>query len=181
MPEKPSKLRAIIIGGLIIGVVSGTPILYFINFCCCCGGIILGGLISLYFYRKEFTDAHIPLESSDALIIGILSGIVGAFIGVALSVLFYHILGPVTEGMILKMIDWLQTQGNIPPEQMTQLEEITQNLEKKIEAGYRLSDVFGNLIVDLILCPIFSMLGGLIGYGIFVKKKPTAPQVPPIQ
>jgi hypothetical protein len=183
MPEKPSKLRAIIIGGLIIGVVSGTPILYFVNYCCCCGGIILGGLISLYFYRKEFTEAHIPLESSDALIIGILSGIVGAFIAVALSVLFYHVLGlgPVTERMIVSMIDWLRTQGNIPPEQMAQIEEMAQNLEKIIEAGYRLSDVLGELFVKLILCPIFSMLGGLIGYGIFVKKKSTAPQVPPVQ
>lgn len=142
---------------------------------------MLGGLISLYVYRREFTDVHIPIESSDALIIGILTGIVGAFVGVALNVLFYQIFGPFTEKMVLKMITWLQTQGEIPVEQMDRLEGIARDLEKKIEAGLHISDVLGSLIINLILCPIFSMLGGLIGYGIFGKKKSTSPQVPPIQ
>jgi hypothetical protein len=181
MPEKPSKQRAIIIGGLIIGIVTGTPILYFVNYCCCCGGIILGGLMSLYVYRKEFTDIDIPLESSDALIIGIFTGIVGAFIGVALNVLTYYVLGPVTEKMILRMIDWLQTQSEVPAYQTDRLEGIAQDLEKKIQEGIHLRDVLGSLIINLILCPIFSMIGGLIGYGIFGKKKPVAPQAPPLQ
>jgi hypothetical protein len=33
----------------------------------------------------------------------------------------------------------------------------------------------------LILYPIFSMLGGLIGFGIFGRKKPIPPQQPPLQ
>jgi hypothetical protein len=181
MPEKPSKLRTIIIGGLIVGIVTGTPILYFVNYCCCCGGIIFGGLMSLYIYRKEFTDSHAPLESSDALIIGIFSGIVGAFAGFVLNIIFFYVLGPVTEKLVLKMIEWLQTQSEMPAEQVDRLEEIAKDLEKKIEDGFRLSDVLGNLIINLILCPIFSMLGGLIGYGIWGRKKPTAPQMPPIQ
>jgi hypothetical protein len=142
---------------------------------------MLGGLISLYMYRKEFTDAYVPLESSDALIIGIFSGIVGAFVGAALNVLFYQIFGPFTEKMVLKMITWLQTQGEIPVEQMDRLDGIAQDLEKKIEAGLHISDVLGSLIINLILCPVFSMLGGLIGYGIFGRKKQTAPPSTPIQ
>ncbi len=181
MPEKPSKKLAIIIGGIFIGIITGTPLLYIINYCCCCAGIMLGGVVSLYTYRREFTDLSAPLESSDALIIGIFSGIVGAFIGIILDFIFFQIFGPVTERTVLNFISWLTSQGNIPTDQVDRLESIAQDLQKKIDAGFHLSDLLGNLIINLILCPIFSMLGGLIGYGIFGKKKQPVPPTGPIQ
>jgi hypothetical protein len=181
MPEKPSKQRAAILGGLIIGIITGTPILYIMNYCCCCGGIMLGGLASIYLYRKEFTDTHIPLESSDALILGIFSGIAGAFIGALLGVIFFYVIGPVSEKALLKLIDWLKVQNELPADQMNRLDEVSQNLVKKMEGGLQIKDVLANLIRDLILCPIFSMLGGLIGFGLFGKKKPVEPRSPAAQ
>ena len=69
MFEKPSKLRSAILGGLIIGAISGIPGLNLLN-CCCCAGILLGGAMSVYLYRQEFTNEMPPMESSDALILG---------------------------------------------------------------------------------------------------------------
>jgi hypothetical protein len=48
------------------------------------------------------------------------------------------------------------------------------------ESG-KIGGILRSLVYALILYPIFSMLGGLIGYGIFGKKKPTIPPKPPIQ
>ena len=60
MIEKPNKLRSAILGGLVIGAISGIPGLNLLN-CCCCAGILLGGAMSVYLYRKEFTNEMPPM------------------------------------------------------------------------------------------------------------------------
>ena len=178
MVEKPSKLRPAILGGLIIGAISGIPGLSLLN-CCCCAGILLGGALSVYFYKQEFTDEMPPLESSDALILGIVAGIIGALITTILGATISLILGPVETRMMSsfmeKLMQKLEDRGSLPP---GTIDNMRDQFEQAIKEGGSLSGILRSLIYALILYPIFSMLGGLIGFGIFGKKK-QIPHPPP--
>jgi hypothetical protein len=175
MFEKPSKLRTTLLGGLIIGAITGTPVISILNMCCCCGGVMLCGMMSLYLYRQEFKEDVQLLESSDALIVGIMTGLAGAFIGTILAVLINFILGPIDKQIMIKLLSWAESQGSLPPDTLIKADEMMQTFQKSIEEGIKLRDILGNLLFNLIIYPIFSMLGGLIGFGIFGKKKPVAP------
>jgi hypothetical protein len=181
MIEKPSKLRAAVLGGLIVGTISGLPGLNFLN-CCCCAGILFGGAMSVYLYRQEFTGEMPPMESSDALVLGIMAGIIGALITTFLSAMISLILGPVETEMVRNFVEKfgqkLENSGSLPPGTMNDLSE---KLEQAMKEGGTIGGILRSLVYALILYPIFSMLGGLIGYGIFGKKKSTVPPMPPMQ
>jgi hypothetical protein len=181
MIEKPNKLRSAILGGLIIGAISGIPGLNLLN-CCCCAGILLGGAISVYLYRREFTNEMPPMESSDALILGIIAGIIGALITTTLSAMITLILGPVETEMMRnfmeKVTQKLEDRGSVP---QGTLDNMRDQFEQSLKEAGTIGGTLRSLVYALILYPIFSMLGGLIGFGIFGKKKPTLPQEPPMQ
>jgi hypothetical protein len=181
MFEKPSKLRSAILGGLIIGAISGIPGLNLLN-CCCCAGILLGGAMSVYLYRREFTNEMPPMESSDALILGIIAGIIGALITTCLSATITLILGSVETDMMRnfmeKLTQKLEDRGSVP---QGTLDNMREQFDQAMKEGGTIGGILRSLVYALILYPIFSMLGGLIGFGIFGKKKPIAPQEPPMQ
>ncbi len=179
MVEKPSKLRSAILGGLIIGAISGIPGLNLLN-CCCCAGILLGGALSVYLYRRECTEGMPPMESSDALILGITAGIVGALITTLLSAAISLILGPVETEMMRNLMERftqkLENRGSVP---QGTLDNMRDQFEQAMKEGGTVGGILRSLVYNLILYPIFSMLGGLIGFGIYGKKKPTAPPQSP--
>jgi hypothetical protein len=181
MLEKPSKQRAAILGGLIIGAISGLPGLNLLN-CCCCAGILFGGAMSVYLYRQEFTNEMLPMESSDALILGIISGIIGALIATSISAVISLMFGPVETEMVRnfmeKLTQKLEDSGSIPQGTMDNMRD---QFDKAMKEGSTIGGILRSLVYNLILYPIFSMLGGLIGYGIFGKKKPLAPPTQPMQ
>jgi hypothetical protein len=180
MAEKPSKLRSAILGGLIIGAISGIPGLSLLN-CCCCAGILLGGALSVYFYKQECTNEMPPMESSDALILGIVAGIIGAMITTVLSTIISLILGPVETQMMSsfmeKLMHKLEDRGALPG---GTIDNMRDQFEQAMKEGRSLGGILRSLVYALILYPIFSMLGGLIGFGIFGKKKPPLQQQPPV-
>jgi hypothetical protein len=181
MFEKPSKLRPAILGGLIIGAISGIPGLNLLN-CCCCAGILLGGAMSVYLYKHEFTNEMPPMESSDALILGIIAGIIGALVTTILNAMITLILGPVETEMMRnlmeKLTQKLEDRGSVP---QGTLDNMRDQFEQAMKEGGTVGGILRSLVYALILYPIFSMLGGLIGYGIFGKKKPAVPPQPPMQ
>ncbi len=181
MFEKPSKLRSAILGGFVIGAISGIPGLNLLN-CCCCAGILFGGAISIYLYRKEFTNEMPPMESSDALILGIIAGIIGAMITTIISAMITLILGPVEIEMMRsfmeKLVQKLEDRGSIP---QGTIDNMRDQFEQAMKEEGTIGGILRSLVYALILYPIFSMLGGLIGFGIFGKKKSTIQQQPPLQ
>jgi hypothetical protein len=181
MFEKPSKLRSAVLGGLIIGAISVIPGLNLLN-CCCCAGILLGGAMSVYLYRQEFTNEMPPMESSDALVLGIVAGIIGAIITTSLAAMITLVLGPVETEMMRnfmeKITQKLEDRGSVP---QGTLENMRDQFEQAIKEGGTIGGILRSLVYALILYPIFSMLGGLIGFGIFGKKKPVTPPTPPMQ
>lgn len=171
MQPKPDKQRAAIIGGAVIGVLTGVPGLNIIAVCCCCAGIMAGGAVAYYIYREEHQPDMEPLESTDGVLLGIFSGLIGAVAGTFLSLLLGWVLGHPDAKLMLRFFDWVESQGNIPPESMDQLDQAREEFQKQIEHGPTVGKMMQSLFFALILDPIFSMFGGLIAYGLFGKKK----------
>jgi hypothetical protein len=178
MFEKPNKLRSALLGGALIGVISGVPGLNLLN-CCCCAGIMLGGFFAVYAYRGEFTDEMPPMESSDALILGIIAGIIGAVGASLVTGIFNLVFGPLEEKLLRgfwdKLVQRLEEQGNIPG---GSVEDLRSQLDRSMAEARSFGGMLRGLVFALILYPIFGMLGALIGYG-FLRKKPVAPAHPP--
>ena len=172
MLEKPNKLRIALICGAVIGVVSATPGLSIIN-CCCCAGVWLGGVLAMYLYKQEFTEGMTPLESSDALMLGLMAGIVGAFVGTLLNVLILVAFGPVEAEIVKsiagKVLDRMSEQGSLP---LDMVETLRDQIEQSIKDSGRMSNIFGGLFITLIVYPIFTILGALLGFSLFRPKAP---------
>jgi hypothetical protein len=178
MLEKPNKLRIALISGITIGAVSAVPGISLIN-CCCCAGVWLGGVMAMYLYKKQFTEGMPPLESSDALMLGLMSGVIGAFTATVINVLILTIIGPVEQELVKsivgKLLDRLVEQGGLQSDMADTLKE---QVEQSIRDSGKLSNIFGSLFMALILYPIFSILGALLGFAIFRPKNPPLPTTP---
>ena len=173
MTETQSKLMPALYGGIIIGVISGVPVLNFIN-CCCCAGIILGGFLSVLFYTRE-PNAR-PITSGDALVLGSLAGVFGAFIG---TVLTAATLGMIGGGVLEFLRELLDRFGDQLPT------DVIDQVETAIDESLTITPlaIIITFAKFIIIGPLFGLLGGLIGYAAF-KAKPeavvaTPPPIPP--
>lgn len=161
--QKPDKFLPALYGGLIMGVISAVPFLNFVN-CLCCAGILLGGFLAVFFYKNNFTPDTPPFTSGDCLAVGALAGVIGAFVATLLSLVFVMLFGDIVKEFILRFLEHADLE--IPTEMM---DEIRKRLE---ESSMGFVSVLIDLVFSLIIYPIFGLLGGLIGYGIFKPQPP---------
>jgi hypothetical protein len=177
MLEKPSKYRAALFAGIVIGLVSSIPGLNLIN-CCCCAGIILGGVLAVYLYQKDMETGMPPLEASDGVTLGVLAGVVGAFVAVIFDLLVFAIIGPVSmefvQRILESVIEKMEESGSISP---AMADEFMEQIEQSFEESKTFAGILTNLFFTLIIYPIFALLGGLIGYAIW-RQKGTMSQTP---
>ena len=127
----------------------------------------------MYLYKQEFTEGMPPLESSDALMLGLMAGVVGAFTATVINVLILAVLGPVEQelvkSMMGKVLDRLAEQGSL---QTDMVDTVKEQIEQSIRDSSKLSNIFRSLFTALVLYPIFSILGALLGFAIFRPKNP---------
>ena len=160
MPQKPDKFVPAMYGGVIMGVLSATPFLSFVN-CLCCAGIMFGGFMSVYFYKKALTDEMEALSSADGMGLGAFSGVFGAIVSTILGGLFFLMFGNIVNEAIF---EWMRSGGfldQMPPDARAQIEQ------GMLEQGFSLIGV----VISFIICPLFGLLGGLIGYAVFRKRE----------
>ncbi len=177
MPEQPNKFLPALYGGIIIGLISGIPLLSLIN-CLCCAGIMFGGLMSVFFYKKDLPP-QAPLTSNDGIALGALAGLFGAIVSTIVSAAVYAVVGDYARQAVQSALEGTGALSQVPPESREQIEEA-------LRSGGAIS--FFHLVIALIIYPIFGLVGGLIGYSIFKPKgpmmnvppaMPTTPTVPP--
>ncbi|RCK71608.1 MAG: hypothetical protein IGBAC_1579 [Ignavibacteriae bacterium] len=161
MYEKPDKFIPALYGGIIIGIISSVPFLNFIN-CLCCAGVIIGGILSVYFYKQNFTPDTPPYTSGDCLMVGLYAGIIGAIISTIFSIIFLMLFGNVVGEFIL---EYLRTAEIELPE------ETFDAIEKALAQQLTFFSIITDLVASLILYSIFGLLGGVIGYNIFKPKQ----------
>jgi hypothetical protein len=162
MNEKPSKLMPALYGGAIAGVISGIPFLSLIN-CLCCAGVMLGGVLAVFFYKKELPEGMPGLTSGDGVALGALAGVFSAIVTLVLTALFLFTIGNVAGEMVYNMVEGM-FGDQMPPEAL-------EGMRRDMETG-GLSAM--SVILTLIIHPVFGLLGGLIGAAIWKSKTPPA-------
>src|SRR5690606_2094620 len=151
------RLQASLLGGLFIGVLSGLPIVAYGNACCCLW-VVLGGLLTTWLRQQ----AHESLEPTDVALAGLLAGVAGAIITVAMSAMLFFFTGDLVEQEMQRVIE---QYPQLPPDVRDRLMALTSG------PGLLLLTLF----VSLPAYAVFAMAGALLGLLFFRK-----PQPPPV-
>ena len=151
-----------LLGGLAIGVLSALPVINFAN--CCCAWILFGGALAAYLMQQNHQE---PIQIGDGAIVGLLAGLVGAFVWLIISVPISAAMAPLQSEMSQRV---LRDASDLAPEFRALLESLSGG--PAIGIGL----LFGFLVM-LVASTFFAMLGGLFGALIFRTSQ--APVVPP--
>jgi hypothetical protein len=160
------RFQPALLGGLFIGVLSALPLVSAGN-CCCCLWIVGGGLIAAYLTQNTSPTA---ITVGDGALAGLMAGIVGAVVSTILAIPVRLVFGPLQERMAERFAE--------------RARDIPEALRVFIHpghaggAGVLFSLVLGFLLM-LVLCVVFSTVGGMIGAAIFNRSKPRVLDVPP--
>jgi hypothetical protein len=161
-------------GGLVMGVLSALPIISAGNVCCCLW-VVSGGIVAAYALQQRVAA---PLTPGDGALVGLLAGIVGAFVSLLLSIPISFLVAPMERQIVERV---LENAGNMPPEFRGILERYSSG-DYRVTFAAMLVRLVVSLIVMLFLGAIFSTIGGLLGAIIFRKPQPPGViDVPPTQ
>jgi hypothetical protein len=153
------RYQPALLGGLAIGILSSLPVISLAN--CCCLWVIGGGMLTVYLQQQNLTE---PIETGEAVIGGLIAGVVGAIIVCIVGYLKLMLLHDVVNGVADRVRQQLDSNPDVPP-------QVRDMVIKLVSGG-------GMALMALIQVPIyaiFSMLGSLLGLAFFRKKVPTTP------
>lgn len=146
------------------GVLSALPIIYAGNVCCCLW-IVTGGLLAAYLLQQNQTA---PITPGDGALVGLLAGIIGAFVTFIVSIPIDIITAPFERQMMSRI---MEMAGNMPPDVRDTLENLRNQQESAGAIGLVVRRILG-LILSLILGSTFSTVGGLLGAVLFARRLP---------
>jgi len=158
----PAKTQPALLGGVAIGVLSALPVINIAN--CCCAWILFGGALAAYLMQANHSE---PVQAGDGAIVGLMAGLVGAFVWLIISVPINMMMAPFQSQVIQSV---LRDASNMSPEVRQMFEAMSGG--PVIGIGL----LFG-FFVMLVISTMFGMFGGLFGALMFKKKLP--PVVPP--
>ncbi len=148
-----------LLGGLLIGALSSLPLISAANLCCCLW-VVAGGVLTTYLAQQ---NRETPLETSEAVVEGLLAGLIGAVLTVLVSYAMLSWTGPLWQDQVRSQIE---SNPDLPPQAR--------------EWVLRLLNTQGVALIQLVvtvpLYAIFGMLGSLLGLAFFKKKVPPAAQ-----
>lgn len=146
MDNKQHYLPAVIIWGVVIGIVDAIPLLN----CCCFLWFPLAGLLSV---MNVSSKANATIGFAEGAVLGLISGAIAGVLSGVLAGGFNVLLGSA-------LIDFYRSIPSIPPEQLAQMEAMYAN-----PAGA----FFQSCCLFTMVGPAFGAVGGLIGSPIFKK------------
>src|SRR5512140_1955749 len=158
----PSKLQPALLGGVFMGVLSALPLVSYANACCCLW-VLAGGLLSAWLLQQNYPYA---ITTGEGALVGLLAGFFGAIV----TTIIQAALAPVQRDLDLLILGRLAgIAGDIPP--------VVQDAIEQRRSGPALSivSIIGGLIFMLLVGPVFSMLGGLLGAALFKRSRPAPP------
>ena len=158
----PAKLQPALLGGVTIGILSALPVINLAN--CCCAWILFGGALAAYLMQQNHPE---PIQTGDGAIVGLLAGIIGAFVWLIVSVPISAAMAPFQSEMAARA---MRDAAEMAPE----LRAIFENMSGAPAIGIGL--VLG-FFVMLCVSTVFGLLGGLFGALLFKKNQP--PVIPP--
>jgi hypothetical protein len=173
MSATSSKLvQPALYGGLVMGVLSALPIISAGNVCCCMW-VITGGLVAAYVLQQRQAT---PITPGDGALVGLMAGVFGAFVGLAISIPLTFLMAPMERQIVQRV---LESSGNMPPELREMMQRFSSG-DVQMTVAAHVVRLTISLVVMLVLGAIFSTLGGLLGAVFFRKPQPpTVIDVPP--
>lgn len=150
------KQQPALLGGVYIGVLSALPFINIGN-CLCCMWVVTGGMLTVYLQQQSKPE---PVETADAVVGGLLAGLVGAVVSAVLGFLMTSVTGPMADETIRQVLE----NPELPAEARDFLSRFASSR----------SMAFLGLVVTIPVFCVFSMLGGLLGLALFRKKTPPA-------
>jgi hypothetical protein len=150
-----------------MGVLSALPIVSAGNICCCLW-VISGGALAAYLFQQNQTT---PIEPGDGALVGLLAGLVGAFVQFLVAIPVGILVAPMERAMLQRVIE---IAGTMPPEMRDAIERYS-NTQGDGGIALLIVKQVVSLMIWLSVGGIFSTIGGLLGALVF--KKPTPPAV----
>ena len=161
-----SMIKPALIGGMALGILSALPIIEAFN-CVCCAWAIIGGILAASICVR---DSPVLVTLGRGAGLGFISGLIGAVVNLLFSIPMYFLFNRGNSADVSKyMQELLSKIPDVPMEVQQTIEE----LATRSDLGTMLL-VFG-FISNLIMFPLFAMIGGAIGVAIFEKRKPGNP------
>ena len=158
-------MQPALLGGLFIGVLSALPIVQLCN--CCCLWIVGGGVLAAYLQQQ---NQPAPLNVTGGARVGLIAGIVGAFVWLLISQSLDAVMAPLQQRLADEL---LRSASDIPPNVRAWLESARAEGSGGYGFGFVLLLIFGS---------IASALGGAVGAAYFRNDVPPAlggPIAPP--
>src|SRR5436309_8139061 len=87
-------------GGLVMGVLSALPIISAGNLCCCLW-VVSGGAVAAYVLQQ---NQPMPITAGDGALVGLLAGVVGAFVYVILSIPITILVAPIERVLLERVL-----------------------------------------------------------------------------
>ena len=143
-----------------MGVLSALPLVNLGNLCCCFW-VVSGGLVAAYLLQQGRPDAITPSEGA---IVGLLAGIVGAFVQFLVSIPIGLIVAPLERGLMQRAADMA---GNMPPALRAGLGFVALLFVRIV-----------GLFIALFVGVVFSTFGGLVGAVLFQRRSQPVADVP---
>ena len=119
MVEKPNKLQAALLAGIIFGALSAIPLVQLLNLCCCLW-VVIGGAVAA---RTLINRSPVfPVTSGEGALVGLLSGAIMSVIYLVVGIP----LGLLASGSIVPLIEKFTESMNDPRvhEQIEQLKHM---------------------------------------------------------
>jgi hypothetical protein len=156
-----NRYQPALLGGLLIGVLSSLPVVKAGNACCCLW-VIVGGLMTVYLQQQQTPE---PVETGEAVLGGLIAGLIGAVLMSVATLVEYHFIGAVVQDQFDQVRSTLESNPDVPP--------AVRDMVLNLMTGRGI--VALTLGFSLPMYAIFGMLGSLLGLAIFRKKAPPAP------
>jgi len=160
-----AMLRPALWGALVIGVLSGLPLVSVGN-CCCCAWIVSGGMLAAYLLQNN-TPA--PITMGDGALVGLLAGLMSSLVNLVVSVPMNLLMGPVQQRLLRRLIE---SQPDMP-------DNLRQAFDNIGGGGVSVLSIAVGFLMSLILGAVFASLGGVLG-AFFFKKKAVPVQPPAV-
>jgi hypothetical protein len=153
-------LNAGFAGGLTAAIFNAVPFLNFIN-CFCCAGIILGGAVGLFYYDR-LNGHREHLSTAAAVTVGLVSGIMGAFISLIFEWVIYQIFGDWQLEIARQIVEQMD---NVP----AYIEDMMTELEKTAGYGFMWTAIFFR---NALILPVFCLTGSLLMRIVLLRNRP---------
>jgi len=164
------KLRSAIVGGVVIGLLSGIPYVRLGNVICCLW-VIIGGALASYLYIKK---SPAPVNIGEGAMIGAIAGAIGTVVELIVGIPLTILTGNPELNFLLNLME------RVDPQKAESYRQMAAEAMRRPFSEQFFYAVFSlRTLLTLLITVVFALVGGLIAIPLFEKRKADAGPPPP--